>query len=120
MTSHESPEVYYSSLEEQYLAREGVDLRRSLESPALAYRELIFAFTTAHGLVVRLGVDAAASAVGNGHGSIYETSPEHELREWLLVPFDVADPGRWGQYVARAHEYAHWVVANRRGAPVAD
>lgn len=107
MTNHESPDVYYSSLEEQYLARDGVDLRRSLENAALAYREAIFAFNTARGLVVRLGADATAAAVVAGDGVVYETAPEHELRDWLLVPFDKADPGRWGRYVALAYEHVH-------------
>lgn len=89
------------------MAREGVELRRSLESPALAYREAIFAFATARGLVVRLGADATAAAVLAGDGVVYESSPEHELKDWLLVPFDHDDPGRWARYMALAYEHVH-------------
>lgn len=106
MTSHETPDVYYASIEEQYLAREGVDLRRSLTSPALAFRGGIFALLSNEGLVVRTGADAAAAAIEAGHGVAYRTGGSNVLDEWVLVPFDPADPHRWAGFVERAYEHA--------------
>jgi hypothetical protein len=104
MTNHEEPNVYYSSLESQYLAREGVDLRRSLQSPGLAFHGSIFAMYTPSGLVVRVGEDAAATATRQGIGTSYRPSPAHVSTAWLLVPFDVTDPHRWAQYIELAYE----------------
>ena len=106
MTSHETPDVYYGSIEEQYLARTGVELRRSLSRPALAFHDSVFAFMTADGLVVRLGRDATAVAVDADHGSVYQPSgTTRAAGDWLLVPFDSDDPHRWAHYVERAYEH---------------
>lgn len=106
MTNHEEPNVYYASVEAQYLAREGVDLRRSLQSPGLAFHGSIFALYTEAGLVVKVGSDAAASATRQGIARLYRPSPAHVSTAWLLVPFDVEDPHRWAQYVEMAYERA--------------
>jgi TfoX/Sxy family transcriptional regulator of competence genes len=106
MTNHEEPNVYYASLEAQYLAREGVDLRRSLQSPGLAFHGSIFAMYTEAGLVVKVGSDAAASATRQGIARLYRPSAAHVSTAWLLVPFDVEDPHRWAQYVEMAYERA--------------
>jgi hypothetical protein len=109
MTNHEEPNVYYSSIEAQYLAREGVDLRRSVQSPGLAFHGSIFALYTDAGVVVRVGQDATAAATREGIGSEYRPSPAHVSTPWLLVPFDVSDPHRWAQYVELAYEHARSV-----------
>ncbi len=106
MTSHETPDFYYSSIEEQYLAREGVDLRWSLTRPALAYRDAIFAFYSEQGLVARIGTAAATAAISAGRGIPYRTGKSHVLPAWLLVPFTTGDPHRWADYVELAYNHA--------------
>jgi hypothetical protein len=106
MTSHEEPSVYYASLEGRYLAREGVELRRSFRRPGLAFRGSIFAFFASDGLVVKLGAESVAAAIGAGAGRPYRTSPAHTATSWLLVPFDPADPHRWARLVEQAYDHA--------------
>ena len=106
MTSHEEPSVYYSSIEERFLAREGVDLRRSFQSPGLAFRGSIFAFLSAAGLVVKVGVDAAADAINRHTALPYRPSAAHLSRDWLLVPFDASDAHRWADFVELAYNHA--------------
>ncbi|WP_213814823.1 hypothetical protein [Glaciihabitans sp. dw_435] len=106
MTSHETPDVYYSSIEERYLAREGVDLRRSLKSPALAFHGSIFALFSDDGLVVKLGRDAVDAAIIVGDGLPYHSSGAHVSADWLLVPFDSNEAHRWAEYVERAYEHS--------------
>ncbi|MCU1405629.1 MAG: hypothetical protein JWQ43_1932 [Glaciihabitans sp.] len=105
MTSHEEPSVYYSSIEERFLAREGVDLRRSFQSPGLAFHGSIFAFLSAAGLVVKVGVDVAAEAIEQRHALPYRPSPAHVSRDWLLVPFDPSDAHRWAEFVDLAYNH---------------
>jgi hypothetical protein len=106
MTNHEEPSVYYSSIEERYLAREGVDLRRSFQSPGLAFHGSIFAFLSAAGLVVKVGVDLAAAAIAERQALPYRPSPTHVSRDWMLVPFDAQNAHRWADYVELAYEHA--------------
>jgi len=113
MTSHEEPSVYYSSIEERFLAREGVDLRRSFQSPGLALHGSIFAFLSGAGLVVKVGTDAAAAAISDHQALPYRPSPAHVSRDWLLVPFNSADAHRWFDFVEQAFEHAR---ALQRGA----
>ena len=106
MTNHEDPEVYYSSIEERFLARDGVQLGRSFTSPGLAYHDTIFALNSEAGLVVRVGADAAAQAITEEHGLPYRSSRFHVSPSWLLVPFSAEDPQRWAHYVDIAYTYA--------------
>jgi hypothetical protein len=106
MTNHEEPSVYYSSLEGRYLARDGVELRRSFRSPALAFHGRIFAFFADGDLVVKLGATAVAASIDVGHGRPYRTSATHISPAWVLVPFTTTDPHRWATYVEQAYQHA--------------
>jgi hypothetical protein len=106
MTNHEEPSVYYASLEGRYLARDGVELRRSFRSPALAFHGRIFAFHSDGSLVVKLGPTPVAAAIDVGHGEPYRTSATHVAPAWVLVPFAASDPHRWAHYVEQAYQHA--------------
>jgi hypothetical protein len=106
MTNHEEPSVYYASLEGRYLARDGVELRRSFRSPALAFHGRIFAFFSDGSLVVKLGAASVAASIDAGDGHPYRTSVTHVAPAWVLVPFATVDPHRWAHYVEQAYQHA--------------
>lgn len=105
----DSPEVYYSSLEEQYLAREGVDLRRSLDGAGLAFDGRIFAFPDRDdAVIVKLTASEVTAAVAAGDGERYRLG-SRAMRAWLRIPFDDDAVDRWDRYVERAYELSRGI-----------
>ena len=109
MDAHDSPEVYYSSLEERFLAREGVDLRRSLDGAGLAFDGRIFAFPDRDDAVlVKLTAAEVTAAVAADDGERYRLG-SRVMRAWLRIPFDEANVDRWDRYLERAYEHARGI-----------
>lgn len=107
MSQPDLPEVFYSTLEETYLLREGVDLRRSLNGAGLAFDGRIFAFLDDDVLTVHLGSAGAAAAIAAGDGSRYALG-SRVLRAWLRLPFD-AGPERWERYLEQAYDHSRGI-----------
>lgn len=108
MYQSESPEVYYATLEETYLARDGVDLRRSLNGAGLAFDGRIFAFLDDDVLTVHLGAAGASAAISAGDGERYALG-SRVLRAWLRLPFNEADVGRWERYLEQAYDHSRGI-----------
>ncbi len=108
MYQSDSPEVYYATLEETYLARDGVDLRRSLNGAGLAFDGRIFAFLDDDVLTVHLGAAGASAAISAGDGERYALG-SRVLRAWLRLPFDEADVGRWERYLEQAYDHSRGI-----------
>lgn len=109
MEQHDSPDVYYATVEEQFLAREDVDLRRSLNGAGLAYDGRIFAFLdTDDALVVHIGATAVTAAVSAGDGERYALG-SRAMRAWLKIEFDESDVARWERYIEQAYDTARGI-----------
>lgn len=107
MGQPDSAAVFYSTLEETYLARDGVDLRRSLNGAGLAIDGRIFAFLDDDVLTVHLGSAGAGVAIAAGDGDRY-TLGSRVLRAWLRIPFD-AGPERWERYLEQAYDHSRGI-----------
>lgn len=108
MQQHDSPDVFYSTLEEQFLARADVDLRRSLNGAGLAYDGRIFAFLDDDALIVHIGAAAVTAAIAAADGERYRLGSK-VMRAWLRIEFDESDVARWERYLERGYDTAKGV-----------